>query len=371
VKTIGSRDAQVSGPPAGDSNHRACHLRLTTFMSFDAVLLISFGGPQGLDDIRPFLANVLRGRRVSPERVEVVAHHYELFGGVSPITQLTEAQAAGLEHRLGQRGRPLPVHVGMRNWQPYLADTLIRMYDRGVRRAIGFIAAAFHSYSSCQQYRENVADARAALRAAREGGDIDITYVGSWFDHPGFIDVNVSHAQRAIEALPAEVRGAATLVFTAHSIPTPMAERSRYREQLLSASAAVARRLGRDWALVYQSRSGRPEDPWLEPDICDYLRDERARGLQAAVICPIGFVCDHIEVLYDLDHEAAQVCRDIGLPMVRAESPNADPLFLDMMADVVVQTLDRFTGRSLPIVAQPGSAAQIAQPGRPSRPAAS
>jgi protoporphyrin/coproporphyrin ferrochelatase len=318
---------------------------------FDAVLVVSFGGPQGPADIRPFLANVLRGRRVAPQRVEEVAHHYELFDGVSPITEITQRQARGLQERLAAAGHPLPVYVGMRNWHPFLADTLRQMHDDGVRRAIGFIAAAQHSYSSCQQYRENVAAARAELQNGGIG-DVDVTYVGSWSDHPLFVAANAGHVRAAVERLPESVRADARLVCTAHSIPMPMAKRSRYREQLADGARLVAQAAGTaEWALVYQSRSGRPEDPWLEPDVCEYLRREHERGLRAAVLCPIGFVCDHIEVLYDLDREAADLCRAIGLPMARAESVNDDPLFLDMMADVVLTTIRRYqTGRPLPLV---------------------
>jgi protoporphyrin/coproporphyrin ferrochelatase len=316
---------------------------------FDAVLVVSFGGPQGLDDIRPFLANVLRGRRVAPARVEEVAHHYELFGGVSPITAITKRQAAGLEARLSDAGQALPVYVGMRNWHPYLVDTLREMYAAGVRRALGFIAAAQHSYSSCQQYRENVTAARSELRA--QGADVDVTFVDSWFDHPGFIEANAAHVRAARARLDPAVQDAARLVCTAHSVPVPMAARSRYEAQLRESSRLVAEAAGlREWDLVYQSRSGRPEDPWLGPDVGDYLRTARADGLQAAVLCPIGFVCDHIEVLYDLDQEAAAICRDIGLPMVRAEAANDDPRFLDMMADVVLRTVRRYEGgRPLPL----------------------
>jgi ferrochelatase len=320
-------------------------------VTFDAVLIISFGGPQGMADIRPFLANVLRGRRVAPERVEAVAHHYELFGGVSPLTEITRRQAEGLRVRLAAAGQALPVYVGMRNWDPYLVDTFREMRAAGVRHVVGFIAAAQHSYSSCQQYRENVADARRQLRETG-GGDVDVTYVSSWFDHPLFAAANAQHVREALLRLPDTARAAARLIFTAHSIPMPMAERSRYREQLLESATRVAADAGiADWALVYQSRSGRPGDPWLEPDVCDYLRVERRKGLAAAVLCPIGFVCDHLEVLYDLDREAADVCREIGLPMARAESVNDDPLFLDMMADVVLRTIARYQhGRPLPLV---------------------
>jgi protoporphyrin/coproporphyrin ferrochelatase len=313
---------------------------------FDSVLIIAFGGPQGPQDIRPFLDNVLRGRRVPPQRVEEVAHHYEIFGGVSPITALTARQAEGLRARLAAAGHPLPVYVGMRNWHPFIGDTLHEMYDAGARHAIGFIAAAHHSYSSCQQYRDNVIAARDGLRRDT-GGDIDVTYVESWFDHPLFIEANAKHVREAATRLPDDVRGAARLVFTAHSIPMRMAEQSRYREQLLESCRLVADRTGiADWALTFQSRSGRPEDPWLDPDVCEYLRREREGGLRAVVLCPIGFVADHIEVLYDLDREALQVCREIGLPMTRAAAVNDDPLFLDMMADVVLRTIK---SRPLPL----------------------
>jgi protoporphyrin/coproporphyrin ferrochelatase len=236
----------------------------------------------------------------------------------------------------------------MRNWHPFLADTLHQMHLDGVRHAIGFIAAAQHSYSSCQQYRENVLAARAELRA-RDDADIDVTYVGSWFDHPLFIQANAEHVREAAERLPADIRDRARLIFTAHSVPVSMASRSRYREQLMESARLVAAAAGvSDWALAYQSRSGRPEDPWLEPDVCDYLKREHASGLAAAVLCPIGFVCDHIEVLYDLDREAADVCASLGLPMVRATAVNDDPLFLDMMADVVLETIRRYqNGRAL------------------------
>ncbi len=335
-------------------------------MPFDAVLLIAFGGPQGLDDIRPFLANVLRGRRVSPERVDEVAHHYELFGGISPLPEITRRQADALNHRLRQVGLALPVYVGMRNWHPYLSDTMAEMAAAGVRRAIGFIAAAHASYSSCEQYRENVRDARLTL-GERGLPDIAVTYVSAWYAHPLFVEANAAHIREALARLPKPVADRARLVFTAHSIPLRAAERSRYREQLAESSRLVAEHLGRaDWVVVYQSRSGRPEDPWLEPDVCDYLRHAHADGLEAAVLCPIGFVCDHIEVLYDLDYEAAGVANAIGLRLERAASVNDDPLFVEMMADVVLATAKRYArGRALPIVAHESrSALAHRQPAR-------
>ena len=321
---------------------------------FDAVLVVAFGGPQGLADIRPFLENVLRGRRVAPGRLEEVAHHYELFGGVSPITALTLKQADGLRARLSDAGVPLPVFVGMRNWHPFLVDTLAEMARAGVRRAIGFIAAAHRSYSSCTQYRENVAAARAAL-AAQGLPDVEVTFTADWHTHPGFIDANAEHIEQARALLPETVRDRAKIVFTAHSIPVSMAERYPYREQIeesvakltvrLTPSREALQRPGKPdatYAIVYQSRSGRPEDPWLGPDICDFLRDERSRGLEAVVISPIGFVSDHVEVLYDLDGEAAEVCREIGLPMARAAAANDHPRFLDAIADAVLDVHKRY-----------------------------
>ena len=311
---------------------------------FDAVLFVAFGGPLGPADVRPFLANVLRGRRVSPERVEDVAHHYDLFGGVSPLTDLTMRQARALESVLASRGIWIPVRVGMRNWHPYLADTLAELSRSGVRRAIGVLAAAQRSYSGCLQYKENVRDAQAQLRASGTPAP-DIVYVGDWHQHPGFIQANVDHVRTALEKLPEALRSRARLVFTAHSIPVPMAERYPYVAQLQATARLVATALGRsEWTLVYQSRSGRPGDPWLEPDVCDYLRAEREKGLEAAVLCPVGFLCDHVEVLYDLDVEAAQACRESGIAMVRAEAVNVHPRFIEALADAVAGTWTRYTG---------------------------
>jgi ferrochelatase len=276
-----------------------------------------------------------------------------------------------LRERLRERGTPLPVYVGMRNWDPYLKDTLAAMSRDGVRRAVGFIAAAHRSYSSCTQYRENVEAARAELRAAGLA-DVEITYVSDWHVHPGFIEANVDHVRRAWKAVSPESADP-RLIFTAHSIPVSMAQRFPYERQLReSAAAIVAALTGRpttvaarsfssasqshpvphsSYDLVYQSRSGRPEDPWLGPDICDYLRAEAANGLTGAVLCPVGFICDHVEVLYDLDTEAAGVARAIGLPLARASAVNDHPRFIDTMADAVIQTVDRYrSGRPLRMV---------------------
>lgn len=317
---------------------------------FDSVLLVAFGGPQGPGDIRPFLENVLRGRRVSPERVEEVAHHYERFGGVSPLTEYTMQQARALEAGLGARGIALPVHVGMRNWHPFLGDTLREMSRDGRRRAIGVLASAHRSYSGCLQYKENVRDARATL-ARDEGADVEVVYVGDWHEHPGFIEANADRVRQAFEALPAERRHRARLLFTAHSIPLTMAAQYPYERQLQASARAVAEavatdprgpRVARPWTLLYQSRSGRPGDAWLEPDICDYLRAEAARGLDAVVVCPIGFICDHIEVLYDLDTEAAATAEDLGIAFQRAQSVNLHPRFIDALIDAVADVWKRY-----------------------------
>jgi ferrochelatase len=273
-----------------------------------------------------------------------------LFGGVSPITELTRRQASGLEAALEERGLRLPVYVGMRNWHPYLADTLRQMSADGITRAVGVIAAAHRSYSSCTQYRENVADARRSLRDAGVA-DVEITYVRDWHLADGFIGANASNIRAAIETLPPDVRAQAEVVFTAHSIPLSMAHRYPYERQILESAEAVMERLGgRAWRLVFQSRSGRPEDPWLEPDVCDYLREAARRGTRAVVVSPIGFISDHIEVLYDLGVEAAAVARDVALPLARASAVNDHPQFIAALADSVTDTVARYAaGRPLQI----------------------
>ncbi len=335
---------------------------------FDAVLLVSFGGPLGLDDIRPFLANVLRGRNIPSDRVEEVAHHYEQFDGVSPLTQYTMAQAEALRQHLHARGLPLPVYVGMRNWSPLLPDVLAQMARDGVRRAIGVLAAAHRSYSSCTQYRHNVLQAREAAHA---GGwrPVDVTYVGDWHLHDGFLTAVADRVIVARDTLPPDHAERARLVFTAHSVPAAMPGAATYHRQLELSAAEVARRLGTtDWALVFQSRSGRPEDPWLGPDVNEYLRAEHATGgLEAVIVSPIGFVCDHVEVLYDLDREARATCEELGLPMARASAVNAHPAFVGTMADMVVRTWDTYK-RGVPLMLvhpeQP-NARELAPPVRP------
>jgi len=311
---------------------------MTRECPFDAVLIIAFGGPSGPDEVRPFLQNVTRGRRVPPDRLAEVARHYALFGGISPLTEITRRQADKLRQRLRGSGIELPVYVGMRHWRPFLAETLREMAQAGVRRAIALLAAPHQSDPSCGQYKRHVHDARAAL-TERGLPDIEVTYVDSWYDHDGFISASANQIRKTLEQLEPPLRERARIVFTAHSIPESVAKTCRYVDQIATTAKLVAAKLGRgDWAIVYQSRGGPPEDAWLEPDVCDYLRAERARGLEAVVLAPIGFVSEHIEMLYDLDHEAARVSRQLGLTMARARAVNDDPAFIDMMADVVRRT---------------------------------
>jgi ferrochelatase len=319
---------------------------------FDAILLIAFGGPEGPDQIRPFLENVVRGKPVPPNRIEEVVKHYQMFGGVSPLPEITRQQATMLGDRLRDDGIDLPVYVGMRFWHPFIADTIRSMAEAGVRRAIALIAAPHHSHASCTYYKDSVREARAGLHNLGLC-DVEITYVDSWYDHPDFVRANAGNIREAIGRLGPQLRDRARIIFTAHSIPVAMADACRYREQLTASITQVMKHVGPyDSTLVYQSRSGRPQDPWLEPDVCDYLKAEFQNGLEAVVLAPIGFVIDHIEVLYDLDVRAGEMCRQLNLPMTRAYTLNDNPLFIDMMADLVKRTWDRaHSAIPLPIVA--------------------
>lgn len=298
---------------------------------YDAVLLIAYGAPERPEDVRPYLAAILRGRRVPPERLEEVAHHYDVFGGRSPLTALTRRQAASLEQTLRTRGLRLPVYVGMRNWTPYLHETLAEMRDAGVRRAVGIVMAPHRSYAGWEQYQENVVEARARVGARAPVVD----YVGPWFEHPGFIEAQADRVDAVLRGLREEERGA-TLVFTAHSIPAAMGERSGYAAQVMASARLVAARLGHAaWRVAYQSRSGDPREPWLEPDVNEVLRELASQRVRAAVVVPIGFVSDHIEVLYDLDTEARATAAGLGIAYHRAGTVMDHPAFIGMLADLV------------------------------------
>jgi protoporphyrin/coproporphyrin ferrochelatase len=298
----------------------------------DSVLLIAFGGPEKPEDIRPFLEIVSAGRRIPPDRLEEVARHYELIGGRSPLIELTMRQADGLRRALGRQGGSAPVYVGMRNWHPFLDETLAEMRDRGHRRALGIILSSFQTEASWERYVADLAAARDKVGA----GAPEVVYAPPWADHPLFIDAMVARAGDALDQVPAPKRADALLVFTAHSVPVAMASGSPYARQLEAAALVIARRLGHDrWQLAYQSRSGSPGDPWLEPDICDVLRGLKGAGTEDVVAAPIGFVCDHVEVLYDLDVEARAVAAEVGVRFHRAQTANDHPAFIAMLADLV------------------------------------
>jgi ferrochelatase len=302
---------------------------------FDAVLLVSFGGPEGMDDVIPFLENVLRGRNVPRERLIQVAHHYELFGGVSPINQQNRNLIAALEKELDQHGPRLPIYWGNRNWHPLLPDTLRRMAADGIRNALAFVTAAYSSYSSCRQYLQNISDAQAEV-----GPDAPrVEKLRVFYNHPLFIQANVDHIRAALSQL--DDPASAHLVFTAHSIPESMAANCDYAAQLRHTGGLIARLLEMEkWDLVYQSRSGSPMQPWLGPDICDHLKTLRAEGVTDVVIAPIGFVSDHMEVVYDLDVEARRVADEIGIRMVRAATAGTHPAFVRMIRELILERVN-------------------------------
>jgi len=300
----------------------------------DAVLLIAFGGPTRPEEVRPFLANVVRGREhtVPSQRIEEVIRHYEAIGGRSPLNDLTLRQARKLEALLAASGPALPVYVGMRNWEPYLADTLARMAADGVRRAVAVILSPHASEASRERYMERVEAARATLGARAP----EVRYVGAWHVHPLFVSAVADAVTAALVTLPGPRRAAAPLVFTAHSVPVVMAERSPYVAEIAASARAVAEELGRArWQVAYQSRSGGPHEPWLEPDVNDALRALAAEGVRDVVVVPVGFVCDHVEVLYDLDVAARATARAAHLGFARAGTVNDHPVFIRMLAEVV------------------------------------
>ena len=295
-------------------------------MEFDAILLLSFGGPEGPDDVRPFLANVLRGRPVPPERVEEVASNYMLFGGRSPINDQNRALLSTLREQSS-----LPVYWGNRNWHPFLADTVAQMRDDGIARAAVFATSAYSSYSGCRQYLEDIEQARAAVGP----GAPDLVKVRPFYDHPGFFGPLAEGLAAAIEQAGTE----APVFMSAHSIPESMARTCDYEKQLASTASRIAAIAGVDdrrWRQVYQSRSGPPSQPWLAPDILHAIAG-LTEDTESLVVVPIGFVSDHMEVVYDLDTQAAAVARARGIRMVRTPTPGSSPLFARMVLDLVEQ----------------------------------
>jgi protoporphyrin/coproporphyrin ferrochelatase len=336
-------------------------------MSYDAILVVSFGGPESREDVIPFLENVLRGRNVPRERMLAVAEHYYHFEGHSPINQQTRELISALKQELGQHGPKLPVYWGNRNWHPLLPDTLRQMRGDGIRRALAFVTSAYSSYSGCRQYREDIARAQSEV-----GNAPQIEKIRPFFNHPGFIDATEERLRGALQEVPTDAENV-RVIYVAHSIPLSMATSCDYVRQLEEVRTLLSQRLHISYdALVYQSRSGVPGQPWLEPDILDYLRDVKANNLAGAVVlAPISFISDHLEVLYDLDIEARQLCDSLSLPMVRAKTVGVHPKFIAMIRDLI---LERTSGARPQALGSLGARADVCAedccpaPARPSGP---
>lgn len=313
-------------------------LHSTESLPYQAILFLSFGGPDKPDDVMPFLENVLRGRNVPRERMYEVAEHYFQFGGKSPINEQNRALIGAIRRELDENGlSELPIYFGNRNWHPLLPDTMAQMAADGVKRALCFITSSFSCYSGCRQYRENIVAARMA--AGPTAPEVDKIRV--WYNHPLFVEAMADRVRETLATLAEEQRDEALIVFTAHSIPMAMAETSEYEKQLKESCRLVAAATGgRRYELVYQSRSGSPRQPWLEPDIGDFIRERAASGKkEALVVVPIGFVSDHMEVMFDLDEEARQICDNLGIPMARSLSAGTHPSFVKMIRLLIEERL--------------------------------
>jgi len=330
--------------------------------TYDAFLLASFGGPEGPDDVMPFLENVTRGRGIPRERLEAVSHHYMALGGVSPINQQNRDLIEVLRAEFDRRGIDLPIYWGNRNWDPFLTPEIERLHADGHRRILALATSAYSSYSGCRQYREDLA---RALDESGLNGQLAIDKVRHYFDHPGFVGPFVTGTAAALRDIAAE--GIATedirILFVTHSIPTAMAAASGPRDRFDENGAYVAQHLATaqlvvdgaaaegvtipEWSLVYQSRSGAPHIPWLEPDINDALRGLAEGGMKAAVVVPIGFVSDHVEVIWDLDNEAQETCDELGVRMARVATPGTHPSFVSAIADLVEARIAGEPGESL------------------------
>ncbi|MDQ0646195.1 ferrochelatase [Microbacterium natoriense] len=348
---------------------------------YDAILLAGFGGPEGQDDVIPFLRNVTRGRGIPDERLEEVAHHYRHFGGISPINEQNRQLKAALEAEIAARGLDLPVYWGNRNWAPYLPDAVQQAADDGCTRLLAFATSAYSSFSSCRQYREDFA---RALDETQLGGTVTIDKIRQFFDHPGFVDSFVDSIAAALGGFLEEGAdaGAIRVLFTTHSIPTADAQRSgprdrdygpggAYEAQHLAVAAAVVERVvrrdarldGIGWELVYQSRSGPASQPWLEPDICDRIGELPAEGVTAIAISPIGFVSDHMEVLWDLDTEALEAAASAGIQAVRAATPGADRVFVAGIVDLIEERIAAVDPAERPAVTPLGPWFDVCRPG--------
>lgn len=305
---------------------------------YDALLVVSFGGPEKEEDVMPFLENTLRGRNVPRERLLEVASHYQLFGGRSPINDYNRALVRAVRDELAAHGPALPVYWGNRNWHPMLADTIREMKKDGIRSALAFLTSAYSSYAGCRQYLENLAQAREEVGA----GAPLVDKLRVFYNHPRFIEAWVARASEALEKVPQARRQRAQLIFTAHSIPLAMAGICDYVQQLEETRRLICERLSMaSGSVVYQSRSGSPSQPWLAPDILDALREAAAGGgVTDVVIIPLGFISDHMEVVYDLDTQARALCESLGLGYFRAETPGAHPEFVRMVRELILERTD-------------------------------
>jgi ferrochelatase len=316
---------------------------------YDALLVLSFGGPEAREEVIPFLQRVAQGRAIPRERLEEVAAQYDRLGGVSPLNAQNRALISALGARLQADGPHLPIYFGNRNWHPFVADTLRQLRDDGRQRVLVFVTSAFSSYSGCRQYREDVMRANADLGEALAFDKLRVFY-----NHPGFIQAVVEHTVQALTRFPEDVRGTVHFVFTAHSIPLEMAQHCDYVAQLQEAASLVAAQIGTSsYQLVFQSRSGSPQIPWLEPDIGNYLEGCHAHGIANVLVIPLGFISDHMEVLYDLDTKAKQRADELQIRLVRAETVGTHPAFIDMIRELIFERMTdhperRFLGKRGP-----------------------
>ncbi|MBQ26868.1 MAG: ferrochelatase [Nitrospiraceae bacterium] len=303
-------------------------------MSVDAVILVSFGGPEGMDDVMPFLENVLRGKNVPEDRKLQVAEHYKQFGGVSPINSQNRALIDAIKDELEMCDIRLPIYFGNRNWHPLLSDVLKQMRDDGIKHALAIVTSAYSSYSGCKQYLDNIQRAVDMV-----DGTVIIQKLRQYYNHPGFVEANIDRVRDAIETLPNPTDSFA-VAFTAHSIPIAMAKTCPYDEQLREVAGVIACQLKiADWKLVFQSRSGPPDQPWLDPDILDHIRTLKAKGCGQLVVAPIGFISDHLEVVYDLDQQAKKLCSELGIAMIRAGTVGLHPAVVSMFRELIEEQI--------------------------------
>lgn len=309
-----------------------------TQLPYDALLVLSFGGPEKPDDVIPFLENVLRGRNVPRERMLEVAEHYYHFGGKSPINDQNRALIDALKLELASHDVPLPIYWGNRNWYPLLPDTIKQMYDDGHRKVLVFVTSIFSSYSGCRQYREDIQRALQGLGLTEE---MSLDKIRTFYNHPDFIETMADRVRDAMSELPDEGANERKVLFTAHSIPNAMAATCAYEKQLQESSRLISEAVGiEDWSLVYQSRSGPPQQPWLEPDVCDAIQEiADQKSARQVVLVPVGFVSDHMEVIYDLDDEAAKLSSEVGIAMARAKTAGTHKQFIGMIRKLIEERL--------------------------------